>query len=364
MKNTFLVSFNLPFRIALKDSSFSIKKENRNINIIWLKRNGVISRHRNALFAKNNSQWVKDDIAHSIALESSVEDAKNKYWIGKKGETKETSLVGFIESGVYGESAFHYCYTEVFFYIQFLNNEIPNGDDLIRYVIDIFNYIIRIYREATSDINVSVVSIGDLEYVRLFEILNEDFDIYNQTKTGERVNLQPLKIALDWEIAEKINSSVPDLDDAYLTVIQERIKLNFMPPLWFEILLEAKEQCFKHKNYDLSIVLLETSFEVFIDFILRKKMQSVNKSDDEIEKGLECPFLSKLKEQLPKYLNKKIDDSVQELIDWDKHLYKKRNKIVHEGFKGNKAEDTNRAYAALGKLIIYIDDYLTVRGLR
>jgi hypothetical protein len=222
---------------------------------------------------------------------------------------------------------------------------------------------LELKREVTSDTNVSVVSIGDLEHIRLFEILNENFDIYNQTKTGERVNLQQLNIALDWEIAEKINPSVSDFDNFHLAGIQERIKHNFIPPLWFEILLEAKEQCFKYKNYDLSIILLETSFEVFIDFTLRKEMQLVSKSDDEIENGLKCPFLNKVKEQLPKYLNKKVDESVQEYIDWKESLYKKRNEIVHEGFRGKTEKDVNRAYAVLGKLIAYIDNYSTVRGM-
>jgi len=363
MKRTFLVNFNLPFQIALKDSSLSIKNTNRYINIIWFKRNGVISRHRNTLFAKDHSQWVKDNIAHSIAIESSPEKAGKKFWIGKTGKTEDTSLVGFVEDGIYGESAFHYIYTEVFLYIQFLNNEIPEEDNFISYVVDIFNNFIRTYRNVTSDTNVSVVLIGDLEHIRLYEINNKDFDIYNQTKTGEQVILRPLNITLNWKIAEKINPSIPDFDNSYLAGIQDRIQHGVISPLWAEILLEAKEQCFKYKNYDLSIILLGTSFEVFIDFTLRIKMQAVKKSADEIMNGLKCPFLSKLKEQLPKYLGKKIDETVQEYVDWDESLYGKRNRIVHEGFKGSKEEDVTEAYEALGKLLMYIDDYTTVRGM-
>lgn len=354
------MTFNLPFRIALKDTNLSIRNDNRCINVIWFKRNGVISRHRNVLFTQNNSSWVKDDITHSVTLES---PAKEKYWITEVRTSKNENIVGYIEDGVYGETAFHYCYTEVFFYIQYLNEEIPSENNLIPNVIGVFNYFLKVYRDVTSDINVSVISVSDLEHVNLFEIINEDFDIYNQTKTGVKVNLKPLNFALSWEVSRLIKPFVADFDDSKIEGIQRRIDYNYTTPLWFEILLEAKEQCFKYKNYDLSIVLLETSFEVFLDFALKKQMKLVNKSNEQIINGLNCPFLGKLKEQMPRYLNKKIDESIQEYIDWNECLYKKRNEIVHEGFKGVREEDVTKACIALIKLVVYIDNYSTFRGM-
>lgn len=324
---TYLVNFNLPFRIALNDSSLSIKKEDINANMLWFKRNGVVSKHRNALFSKSNAHWVNEDVSGKVVIEGG--DAQ-KYWIGEVNNSGDSNPMGYIDQAIHGESAFHFLYSEVFIYIQYSNADILDVKDIIYRALEITNWLIYEYRIETSDIAVFTISLADLEFVNLFEIINNDFDIYAQKAGVGKIELKKINTSFNWEELKAIKPFSFNFSVEKAAQIIQKVKKEYRSPAWFEILLEAKEQNIKFKNYDLSIVLLETSFEVFIDYFLLQILG--NKPKEEIDRCLEDSFLNKLRQQIPKYLQKEIKEGIKEYDDWHLFLYKLRNEIIHDGY--------------------------------
>ena len=350
---TFLVNFNLPFKIALVDSSLDIKKDDLDFNILWFKRNGIISKHRNVVFSSNSSQWVKENISDKVIIEGGSQD---KYWIGGVRKSDGKSIpAAYIDESIHGESTFQIQYTEIISYVQCKKEPMPI-DWIISQVFEIVNNLIYCYKIITSDIDVHSVTVDDLDYIDVFEVTNGKFDIYRQKTNSGKVILQKLGLKLNWEKFKISRAFLSDYGEKLLIEIKEKVLKNYQAPLWFEIMLDAKNQSHVSKNYDLSIVLLETSFEVFIDYYLKEMLMARNESKIDITNKLKDSFSNKLKQQFPGLIKKEIHEGIKEYDDWNNYLYKLRNEIVHNGAKGFAETDAKNAFNSLIRFINYLDE--------
>jgi|GEM_PF-5505290 len=355
MKQTYLINFNLPFRIALGDSSIFIRKEKTDFNLLWFKRNGVVSRHRNRIFSGKEPNPIKEDISKSVVV-LPKEETQEKYWVGVEKKSGESFPLGYIDKGVHGESAFKFLYTEIFLYIQYEDDLKRSFDDIINQSFEILNEFIYCYRTITSDIAAYTIRPNDLEYINLFQVeTEEEFDILKQKTPDGYIKLRPADLQLSCESFDLRQASVPNYDNKIVSEIKEKIIKKYRFPLWIAILLEAKEQEHSSRNHDLAIVLLQTSFETFVDYRLRELLELKNEPESDIIKRLTDRFLNKLTQQLPRLLNKEIREGIKEYDEWKIYLYKLRNNIVHKGNRGHTEQDVQRAFNAVGFLLNYID---------
>jgi len=103
--------------------------------------------------------------------------------------------------------------------------------------------------------------------------------------------------------------------------------------------LNAKEQQIYHKNHEVSVILAQTGFEIFISEILRTLLKSVEGlSDDTIinfyRDSKKLLYFRRKLNRLDKILQKNRKGRFKGTIqykEWEEKTYNLRNEIVHEG---------------------------------
>ena len=115
--------------------------------------------------------------------------------------------------------------------------------------------------------------------------------------------------------------------------------------LYYELILIAQVEL-KRRNYHIAILEAETAFEVYIANILLEALVALGVAKNQVLADMEDPKkigllnqrLSKLDTVVDEYRRARGLAVVKSFVnsethtEWKNHLYKLRNKIVHEGW--------------------------------
>lgn len=140
--------------------------------------------------------------------------------------------------------------------------------------------------------------------------------------------------------------------------------MDIYPELFdVDVFYESAKSALHKERFTNFIVDIQTSFEIFIRNTHRLILIQEGKTETEINKAAEFPFRNVIEDHLSKYLKEVLTfEENPYILDWNKHIYRVRNQIVHNGLQiidGSQAYQAIDAYENARK---YISDLLVKEG--
>ena len=143
--------------------------------------------------------------------------------------------------------------------------------------------------------------------------------------------------------------------------ISDRLMIGTNLEVYENLICEGKKLIMNDNNYTLSIVVLETAVEAFIQKKLKKlccirskmKLRYRNRNvkfEEVIEKANIKALINKF---IPEITGQKIDRTIFE--KWELDLYDVRNGIIHRGDLRHSKQEAEKAYKAMFDMIYHIN---------
>lgn len=171
-----------------------------------------------------------------------------------------------------------------------------------------------------------------------------------------------------FEIAsETPNANVFDsfsISPDILNRLADHLSTGYIIEVHEKLIVDAREKAFVHKDYPLSIVLIETAFETYTKKKLIElcKLRGINTLQTRFHNQYE-PFQDAIEsgniigDLLKRYLNSILSISIEntsEYRSWKNNAYEKRNKIVHNGYYSYGFTDAELAFNSTIAMMDYL----------
>ena len=175
------------------------------------------------------------------------------------------------------------------------------------------------------------------------------------------------KLAFDVRHPSLSGRDIVPPNEEQLRAFKERLKCGDSPALHEMILMEAAVQNVRLGNYDLSIIHIETAFEVFLQNLLiaqcsknATRVLPTNKAtkfgnQTAIEEG-------NIQGDLLRFVDFFTGGTVKtgaEYHNWYNDAYLKRNAIVHRGMRGSSEADVTKACDSTNAFMSHLKALLT-----
>ena len=248
----------------------------------------------------------------------------------------------------------------------------PEGDeqrqkDFTKTALKVAGQFINVYRELAGDPDISSPSEYDSPGIEICVstggyVFEEDGYVNGQFRLLSRT--------VQWDSLEKTGREKPILlTQEQLDNLSQRLKEDTGFPLYTELLLNGKEYAFLHRNCRMSVVAVQSAFEVFLqrrlldeysirgisEITVRQDGGSVKKPVEEV-----IPSAS-VRELLETYWKKLCGKSVkanQKYQRWHKEAYERRNQIIHSGRLEVSESDARNAFEATLEYMNYLEKAL------
>lgn len=207
---------------------------------------------------------------------------------------------------------------------------IPLAKQVVEYFIDTYRYIL-------NEENLPFVSTKDSKVIMLFD----STDIEN-IKLDENF----VSYSSQWHDPFRKGLRTRSVDTNKLPMFNHYLNSPTQIPMWLKILINAKDQSIVSGNHDMSIILIETAFECFVQSLLLEGCTKRNiielvyrkgKGKEEKKDAVKAIQESNIKKLLTDYVfqvfNVKINDT-KYYIQWDIEVNDLRNGIIHRGKAG------------------------------
>lgn len=254
---------------------------------------------------------------------------------------------------------------------EYLEKE-ENMTSLKEQATKILIYFIDSYRLVSQE---SDVYLPDIHETKIFEVLYSESNFNHEKCTFSAISQNHY-----WGRIPRPDKEVLSQDK--IKKLSEFLKSDTKIPIHQRLLLDAKEQGILSKNYEVSILKINTAFEVFMQNLLIKACHVLKYKELPVGKGklelldrkncveaiLEGSIVNDLlKKYLYIVLGSKSILSISEYNKWHEHTYEKRNKIIHGGVTNVSEEEAMLAFKSTISLmnkIIYEVNQVLMNGTR
>lgn len=232
-------------------------------------------------------------------------------------------------------------------------------------------YFIDMYRLVSQESDVYIPAVHE---TKIFEVLYSDSNTIH-----EQVTFSTLLRKHYWGRVPSPDKEVLDQDkmNKFIEYLNNDIKI----PLHEQLLLDAREQSIVNKNYEVSILKINTAFEVFMQNLLIQACHVLNIKElpvgggkletQDRKKSEEAILDGSINDLLKKYLyivlgSKRIT-SISEYNKWNENTYKVRNGIIHNGLLSVTEEEAMMAFnstvSLMNKILNEVNQVLN-KGVR
>jgi hypothetical protein len=270
-------------------------------------------------------------------------------------------------------------YSEVTIFIIVEGNQNSLTDELIVRTFQVLNHFIDIYRIITQDPFVHRIDEKHDTYLVDFSFGSVP-EQYNNSPINILKNIQSIPFSKDIGKGRELKLRLNSLEDLFpgkilkkdaLDNFSKLIKTAYNMPLHYELIFTAQVEL-KRRNYHIAILEAETAFETYITATLLEISVSLGMNRDLLLADFENPKklgllsqrLKKLDSMIHNYRKLKALESKPTFIEstiyaeWKNHLYKIRNKIVHEGWRFASFDLAKQGIAVCKSAIKEIEDRL------
>ncbi len=230
-------------------------------------------------------------------------------------------------------------------HIDNINQQIDDGiiQELVHIAIEYVNSIIQAFRAVSDIMHIKPIVITDLP-MTIPIVVDNHIRMYVT---------HPNKL-YDDNVGNINNKQVTEM---FLIIKDWQDKKGIKYPN--EYFFQAKTDIVGGRHRD-GIINLQTSFEIYINKVLRNGYNVMNLPDTEIDRLIdEVSFANKVKQELKKTLIDKFDpEKCNEYNNWKNYLYNKRNEIVHKGLRELTKNDGYNALKAYCEFYNYIGKFI------
>lgn len=171
---------------------------------------------------------------------------------------------------------------------------------------------------------------------------------------------------LNWQSGEVTGLILEDLNAPRLQQLQEVLSNGEPVPAHLQLLLDAKDHTFHHKDHRTAVVLASAAFEVLVRQFLERECDTRGIEELPLEgdwpparpvaDALERASL--LSETIEVFFRQLVGESVKttnEYQAWRSHAYDLRNQVVHAGLMEVTEDDSKRAFEAVVAYANYLN---------
>lgn len=343
MKN-YIVRYALPVALGLPENEvFNFMYNNKLVSIKCKDIEGVsltsyITKDVNWLHANNHLALVTSENKYGDKIQAVklyLDDTKSLKSNGYEEITQHT-VIDVCLKGIEEEIA------------------IPLATQVIEYFIDIYRYIL-------NEENLPFVSPKDSKVIMLFD----------STDTGDiKLDENLLSYSSQWHDPFRKGLRTRSVDTNKLPKLKHYLNTPTQIPMWLKILINAKDQSIVSGNHDISIILIETAFECFVQSLLIEECNKRNiielvygkrKGKEEKKDAVEAIQGSNIKKLLTDYVsqvfNVKVNDT-EYYSQWDKKVNDLRNGIIHRGKAGYDEATAKNSFEVAYAFINFLEELL------
>ncbi len=227
-----------------------------------------------------------------------------------------------------------------------------------------FNDFVYAYRIFSMDSDIKKPRLEKIPLINIY--IAKDYEFNSKGYSG---NFELFKQTFQWkEYRAKGHIKKPIKEDVLNNLITY-LKEGHKPKIYEKLLLDSKEYSILYQENDLSIILTEVAFEIFIKDVLINYCEAKSINQLEIKKGKKSSEKVDYTIAVDKYdVSESIDvlsalighrlKSFKEYNSWNSDAYRKRNDIIHKRKLGFKEDDSSRAWLATTKYIKVIQDLI------
>ncbi len=209
----------------------------------------------------------------------------------------------------------------------------------------------------------------DSDDMTVIEFLYSDQEIF--VPGNEYIDFKVVSKGFNWSDVSKTPPSKKKMDNSTLEMFNKQLKLDHNLSLYQELLLDAKQQAHFNNNYELAILKIATSIEVFLHQALMQLAEQNGQLKLPIGKSKKAENMvlidykeaiqkGNIREQLLgtyfKEITGKSLKGTKVYNEWYECAYTLRNNIIHKG-KSNITETEVRK--ALDSTVALINKILT-----
>ncbi|WP_411502962.1 hypothetical protein [Brevibacillus centrosporus] len=225
---------------------------------------------------------------------------------------------------------------------------------------DVLNYFLNMYRLVSNEIDVQLLDIRQPQIIEIWvsEDGNIDPNIENVMTT-----FTPFQQTVIWDDPFKKGYAKEQLSTEKKNQLMESL-INGKPIALYEnLLMQALDQGMIKNNYDISVILGETAFEVFMKEFLIENCERLNITELNVGKGksnlVKKPYLDAINEaSISELIKRHLTDVVgkniaggKEYNSWYSDAYELRNEIIHKGRMDVSEEKAKNAFTSIVNLI-------------
>lgn len=257
-----------------------------------------------------------------------------------------------------------YSLCEVLFNIKTTDyiNDQRKLDELQKWVLNVIVEFCDVYRLITSEMTFTRSCIYDSPIV---EVLISDDPIKFDSPNGILQFKSHLE-SLSWNDPNITGHEKIEVPKELILRIHEFLEKGEKLEVYHRLILDAKEQAILRNNHDLSVVLIENAFEVFLQSWLISLCEKNNvlqlpigKKKDIKKDYQEAILNGNVREDLlhnyVKILTGKNPAGSSLYNKWFECAYRLRNDIVHKGKYETTSEQSYSAYKATMNFIVYLE---------
>lgn len=210
-------------------------------------------------------------------------------------------------------------------------------------------HFLNIFSEHSSHVDIDNPKISDIPVLTVLSSASYQF-----TYAGVDAEFQFDSDIVNWNSPQSTGHLKENFEGKWIENFQKHLASGLAMPVYKSILLDARRQSFLYKNFDLSIVLVGSSFETFASSTLRKIYQYLQKntvqlkgmkSSKDIEQFCTETSIDKLLSAIAQSVRPNLKANTEHLI-WKERAYKIRNNILHRGVSGHDESQARKAFEA------------------
>lgn len=286
----------------------------------------------------------------------------------KSGKGEEILRVYFSERGIVGNGYIQpnrFCVINLYFEEQSSARVNLSGKKL--WVEQCINYFISHYLEIGCDNDIQRICISDIPIITI-----STADCYEFSKEGLRANFTHNRHQFNWYDTQRTGHLKEDFPVEWLSLLQEKLDSGSPVLLHNSLLIDAKRQSFFYGNQELSIVLCESSFEVFASNRLAKYCaengikelfsgKGSRRISMPVDEFTEKQNIDNLLMAASEVTGVKIKEGTEHL-NWKKYAYEERNKIVHRGAVGYTKDQAKKAFQVVNDYMKHLRSVLQIHS--
>lgn len=270
---------------------------------------------------------------------------------GKKEKTLKVyfSELGLIQKGYVQPNKF----TIVDLYFEQDSGEIfkdkKDEEKIKEWIEACLDYFVSHYLEVGCDNDIPKIYLSDVPIITLH--LSENYEFSKKGVSGDFSFYQNKFICYETERSGHLKDDFPE---EWCRLLQGKLESNKTVPIFNQLLIDAKRQCFHYNNQELSIILCESAFETFVSKRLLNYCEAKSIGELGLGKGknrrsipiyefTEKSNISEFLSAVSEVSSINIKAGVEHL-EWMKHAYDVRNRIVHRGKTGHTKDEAKKAF--------------------